>query len=80
MAGMRRFWEYGLVVTVAIAVGLVVAALVEGIMSGSSNGVTSDAGNLASLLVPAAAGVLAIGLTLGAGLRRLNRPRAKAGW
>jgi hypothetical protein len=80
MAGMRRSWEYGLVVTVAIAIGLVVAAVVELVMTGSGNAVTSDAGDLASIFVPGAAGLVAIGLTLEIGLRRLNRPRAKAGW
>jgi len=80
MAAMRRFWEYGLVVTVAIAIGLVVAAAVELAMAGSGNAVTSDASDLTSMVIPAAAGLVAIGLTLAAGLRRVNRPRAKAGW
>ncbi|HJP88981.1 MAG TPA: hypothetical protein VJ850_08110 [Candidatus Limnocylindrales bacterium] len=77
---MRRSWEYGLVVTIALAVGLVVAAVVELAMTGSGNAVTNDAGDLMSMVVPAAAGLLAIGLSLEVGLRRLNRPRAKAGW
>lgn len=80
MAAMRRFWEYGLLVTVAMAVGLVVAAVVAFAMLGSDNGVSSSAGDLASFVVPAAAGLVALGLTLEVGLRRLHRPRAKAGW
>jgi uncharacterized membrane protein YhaH (DUF805 family) len=80
MAAMRRFWEYGLLVTVAMAVGLVVAAVVAFAMLGPDNGVSSTAGDLASFVVPAAAGLVALGLTLEVGLRRLHRPRAKAGW
>lgn len=80
MAGMRRFWEYGLAVTIAIAVGLVVAAVVELAMTGTGNAVATGGDDLAQMVVPAAAGLLAIGLTLEAGLRRLHRPRAKAGW
>lgn len=80
MAGMRRFWEYGLVVAVAMAVGLVVAALVAFAMLGSSDGVPASAGDLASTILPAAAGLIAVVLTLDIGLRRIHRPRAKAGW
>jgi peptidoglycan/LPS O-acetylase OafA/YrhL len=79
MAGMRRFWEYGLLVTVAMAVGLVVAAVVELAMAGSTDAVTG-AGDLAAMVIPGAAGLVAIVLTLDAGLRRLTRSRAKAGW
>lgn len=79
MAGMRRTWEYGLVVTIAIAVGLVVAALMELAMAGSGSGVASNAGDLASMVVPAAAGLIAIALTLEAGLRRLSRPPTRIG-
>lgn len=80
MAGMRRFWEYGLLVTAAMAVGLVVAAVVALAMAGSGNAVPSSAGDLASIVAPAAAGLVALGLTLEVGLRRLHRPRAKIGW
>lgn len=80
MAGMRRFWEYGLLVTVAMAVGLAVAAIVAFAMVGSGDAVPSSAGDLASFVAPAAAGIVALGVTLEIGLRRLNRPRAKAGW
>ena len=80
MAAMRRFWDYGLVVTVALAVGLVVAAVVEFAMVGSGNAFSSGAGDLASFVIPAAAGLVALGITLEIGLRRLHRPRAKAGW
>lgn len=80
MAGMRRFWEYGLLGTVAMAVGLVVAAVVAFAMAGPGNAVPSSAGDLASIVVPAAAGLVALGLTLEVGLRRLHRPRARIGW
>ena len=80
MAGMRRFWEYGLLVTVAMAVGLAVAAVVAMAMTGSGNAVTADNDELVTMVVPAAAGLIALGLTLEIGLRRLHRPRAKAGW
>lgn len=80
MAGMRRFWELGLLVTVAMAVGLVVAWVLTNAMTGSGNGVSTDAGDLAAIVVPAAAGLIALGLTLEIGLRRLHRPRAKIGW
>ena len=80
MAGMRRFWEYGLLVTVAMAVGLVVAAGVAFVMAAPGDAVPSNAGDLASFVVPAAAGLIALGITLEVGLRRLHRPRAKAGW
>jgi uncharacterized membrane protein YhaH (DUF805 family) len=80
MAAMRRFWEYGLLVTVAMAVGLVVAALVGFVMVTPGDGVPSNAGDLASFVLPAAAGLIALGVTLEIGLRRLHRPRAKAGW
>jgi uncharacterized membrane protein YhaH (DUF805 family) len=77
---MRRFWEYGLLVTVAMAVGLAVAAVVAMAMTGSGNAVTADNDELVTMVVPAAAGLIALGLTLEIGLRRLHRPRAKAGW
>lgn len=80
MSGMRRLWEYGLLVTVAMAVGLVVAAVVASAMTGASETVPSSAGDLASMIVPAAAGLIALVLTLDVGLRRLHRPRAKIGW
>ena len=80
MAAMRRFWDYGLLVTVAMAVGLVVAATVAFVMATPGDGVPSSAGDLASFVVPAAAGLVALGITLEMGLRRLHRPRAKAGW
>lgn len=80
MSGMRRFWEYGLLVTVAMAVGLVVAAVVAFAMVGTSEAVPSNAGDLASIVAPAAAGLIALVLTLDVGLRRLHRPRAKIGW
>jgi hypothetical protein len=80
MSGMRRVWEYGLLVAVAMAVGLVVAAVVAFAMLGDGDAVSAGAGDLASTILPAAAGLVAIVLTLDAGLRRLNRPRAKAGW
>jgi hypothetical protein len=79
MAGMRRFWEYGLLVTVAMAVGLIVAAVVELAMAGSTDAVTG-ADDLASMVIPGAAGLVTIVLTLDAGLRRLTRSRTKAGW
>jgi hypothetical protein len=80
MAGMRRFWDYGLLVTVAMSVGLVVAAVVAFAMAPAGDAVSSGAGDLASFAVPAAAGLVALGITLEIGLRRLHRPRAKAGW
>lgn len=80
MAGMRRLWEYGLLVTVAMAVGLAVAATVALAMAGPGAAVPGSAGDLASFVVPAAAGLVALGLTLEVGLRRLHRPRAKIGW
>jgi hypothetical protein len=80
MAGMRRFWEYGLVATMAMAIGLVVAALAASVMTGSGDAVSSSTGDLESFVVPAAAGLIALGGTLEIGLRHLHRPRAKAGW
>ncbi len=80
MAAMRRVWEYGLLVTVALAIGLVVAAVVAFAMLRGGDAVTPGTGDLASTIVPAAAGLVAIVLTLDVGLRRLHRPRAKAGW
>ena len=80
MAAMRRFWEYGLLVTVAMAVGLVVAGIVALVMATPGGAVPSNAGDLATFVVPAAAGLVALGVTLEVGLRRLHRPRAKAGW
>jgi hypothetical protein len=63
-----------------MAIGLAVATIVAVAMTGSGNAVTSDDGELASMVVPAAAGLVSLGLTLEVGLRRLNRTRAKAGW
>jgi uncharacterized membrane protein YhaH (DUF805 family) len=80
MSGMRRFWEYGLLVTVALAIGLVVAAVMAFAMLGSGNAVSGRADDFASFVIPAAAGLIAVVLTLDVGLRRLHRPRAKAGW
>lgn len=80
MADMRRFWEYGLLVTVALAVGLLVAAIVAFALLGAGDDVGASTGDLASTVLPAAAGLIAIVLTLDVGLRRLHRPRAKAGW
>jgi hypothetical protein len=80
MTDMRRFWEYGLVVTVAIAIGLVVAAVVELAMAGSGNAVTTGADDLASMVVPAAAGLITTALGLEVGLRRLQGPRSRVGW
>jgi hypothetical protein len=80
MAAMRRFWEYGLLVTVALAIGLVVAGVVALAMTGGGSAVTTSDGDLASFVLPATAGLLALGITLEIGLRRLHRPRAKAGW
>jgi hypothetical protein len=80
MAGMRRFWEYGLLVTVALAVGLLVASVVAAAMIGPADAVATSAGDLAEFVIPAAAGIVALGLTLEMGLRRLQRSRAKIGW
>ena len=80
MAAMRRFWEYGLLVTVAMAVGLVVASVVAFAMTGSGDAVRGSGGDLGSFVLPVAAGLVALGITLEIGLRRLHRPRAKAGW
>lgn len=80
MAAMRRFWEYGLLVTVAMAVGLVVASVVAFAMAGPGDAVQGGSSDLASFVLPAAAGLVALGMTLEIGLRRLHRPRAKAGW
>ena len=80
MASMRRVWEYGLLVTIALAIGLTVAAVVGVLVTASVQAVSGDPSDLASMVLPAAAGLLAIVLTLDVGLRRLNRPRAKAGW
>ena len=80
MTAMRRFWEYGLLVTMAMAVGLVVAGAVAFAMSGPGDAVSSSGGDLLSFVAPAAAGLIALGVTLEIGLRRLHRTRAKAGW
>ena len=80
MAAMRRVWEYGLLVTVALAIGLLVAAGVAFAVLGAGDAVSVKADDLMSFVLPAGAGLVAIVLTLDIGLRRLNRPRAKAGW
>ena len=80
MTGMRRFWEYGLLVTVAMGIGLAVTAIVAFAMLGPSDAVRAGAGDLPSFVLPLAAGLVSLGITLEIGLRRLNRTRAKAGW
>ena len=80
MAAMRRVWEYGLLVTVALAIGLLVAAGVGFAVLGAGDAVSVSTDDLMWTVLPAGAGLLAIVLTLDIGLRRLHRPRAKAGW
>jgi hypothetical protein len=80
MSGMRRLWDYALLVTVALAVGLIVAGIVAFAMAGAPGTVPTGDGDLASMVVPAVAGLVALVLTLDVGLRRLHRPRAKIGW
>lgn len=80
MAAMRRVWEFGLLFTVALAVGVVVTAAVAAALLGGADAVAADAGDVASTVIPVAAGLVAVVLTLDVGLRRLNRPKAKTGW
>jgi hypothetical protein len=79
MAGTQRFWGYALVVAVALAVGAAVAEIASVVIE---TGVDSpgDIGGMAAIAVPAAAGLVAVVLVIDAGLRRLRRPPAKAGW
>ena len=77
---MRRLWEYGLLVTVAMAVSLLVSAIVGYVVLEAGAPVGATAGDMGSIILPAGAGLLAVVLTLDVGLRRLHRPRAKAGW
>jgi hypothetical protein len=80
MVARRKVWEYGLLVTAAPAVGIVVAAVVAALMPGATDAVAGGANDLVSTIIPGAAGLIAVGVTLDIGLRRLHRPRAKAGW
>ena len=80
MVGMRRIWEYALLVTVALAIGLLVAAGVAFAVLSAGDAVSVNPDDPMWTVLPAGAGLVAIVLTLDVGLRRLNRPRAKIGW
>jgi 4-amino-4-deoxy-L-arabinose transferase-like glycosyltransferase len=80
MVATRKIWEYGLLLTVALAIGLLVAAGVAFAVLGAGGAVSIDRDDLMWTILPAAAGLVTVVVTLDVGLRRLNRPRAKIGW
>jgi hypothetical protein len=79
MGGTQGFWGYALVVAAALAVGAVVAEVASVVIESAVDS-PGDVGGLAAIAVPAAAGLIAVVLVIDAGLRRLRRPPAKAGW
>ena len=79
MASRQDFKGSAIVVAIALVVGLVVGALIELVIEATVAS-PGDIGGLAAIALPAAAGLVAVVVTLDAGLRKLRRPNAKAGW
>jgi len=71
---------YLFVIAAALAAGLAVAAGVSIVIGDGSAGLPPDAAELVDLVLPAAAGLAVVILTVELGLRHVGRPRAKSGW